>query len=562
MKYTNVTDFIKEKINVAIDHTIDVIHENNINRDSIEVVVERNKNISFGDFSTKFVLSLGLPMERAMEYANEIASILFLGNKKYFSEVKVIKPGFINFKLTNFLLQQVLIDIINEIDNFGIAKKTKLNFEIEFVSANPTGLLHIGHARNAAIGDTLARIWEANGIHVTREYYINDAGNQMEMLAMSVLVRYKQLFGQDVKLPEDSYHAEEIITVASKLKDVYGDKFLDVEFNETGILPEYVKQNAAIKIFSEKHLLQIIRDTLKNFGVSFDIWFSETELYKNNLIKSTMGLLSDHCYVKEGATWLKTTEYGDDKDRVLVKSDGQSTYFLPDIAYHNIKLSRGYNKIFNIWGADHTSYADRMNIAMKILGHNPDKLVTLIMQMVRLVKDGKEFKMSKRSGNSLTLDDLVKAIGKEPARWYLVSQPMSSHLEIDVDKATNNNNNNPLYYVQYAHARINQILSKIERVNLPKNFDLLTSDIEREIIVNLHSYVTTIRKIASSYEVNILTIYLYNLAKLFHSYYASNKIIDLNNMELTKQRYWLAFCIKTVIANGLALMDIKAVNKM
>ena len=262
-----------------------------------------------------------------------------------------------------------------------------------------------------------------------------------------------------------------------------------------------------------------------------------------------MGLLSDHCYVKEGATWLKTTEYGDDKDRVLVKSDGQSTYFLPDIAYHNIKLSRGYNKIFNIWGADHTSYADRMNIAMKILGHNPDKLVTLIMQMVRLVKDGKEFKMSKRSGNSLTLDDLVKAIGKEPARWYLVSQPMSSHLEIDVDKATNNNNNNPLYYVQYAHARINQILSKIERVNLPKNFDLLTSDIEREIIVNLHSYVTTIRKIASSYEVNILTIYLYNLAKLFHSYYASNKIIDLNNMELTKQRYWFVFCIKTVIAN-------------
>ena len=557
MKYTNVTDFIKEKINVAIDHTIDVIHENNINRYSIEVVVERNKNISFGDFSTKFVLSLGLPTERAMEYANEIASILFLGNKKYFSEVKVIKPGFINFKLTNFLLQQVLIDIINEIDNFGIAKKTKLNYEIEFVSANPTGLLHIGHARNAAIGDTLARIWEANGIHVTREYYINDAGNQMEMLAMSVLVRYKQLFGQDVKLPEDSYHGEEIITVASKLKDVYGDKFLDVEFNETGILPEYVKQNAAIKIFSEEHLLQIIRDTLKNFGVSFDIWFSETELYRNNLIKSTMGLLNDHCYVKEGAT-----EYGDGKDRVLVKSDGQSTYFLPDIAYHNIKLSRGYDKIFNIWGADHTSYADRMNIAMKILGHNQDKLVTLIMQMVRLVKDGKEFKMSKRSGNSLTLDDLVKAIGKEPARWYLVSQPMSSHLEIDVDKATNNNNNNPLYYVQYAHARINQILSKIERVDLPKNFDLLTSDIEREIIVNLHSYVTTIRKIASSYEVNVLTIYLYNLAKLFHSYYASNKIIDLNNMELTKQRYWLAFCIKTVIANGLALMDIKAANKM
>ena len=561
MKYSNVTDLIKEKINDAINHTIDIIHENNINRDSINVVVERNKNIAFGDFSTKFVLSLGLPPEKAMEYANEIATILLLGNKKYFSEVKVVKPGFINFKLTNYLLQQVLVDIINQIENFGISKKTKLNYEIEFVSANPTGLLHIGHARNAAIGDTLARIWEANGIHVTREYYINDAGNQMEMLAMSVLVRYKQLFGQDVELPEDSYHGEEIILVASKLKELYGDKFLDVKFDKNGIFPEYIKQDNVIKTFSEKYLLQIIRDTLKRFGVNFDIWFSEIELYKNNLIKSTIPLIGNHCYVKDGATWLKTTEYGDDKDRVLVKSDGQSTYFLPDIAYHNIKLSRGYDKIFNIWGADHTSYADRMGIAMKILGYDPKKLVILIMQMVRLVKDGKEFKMSKRSGNSLTLDDLVKAIGKDPARWYLVSQPMTSHLEIDVDKATKNNNNNPLYYVQYAHARINQILSKM-KVDLPNNFDLLTSDAEREIIVNLHSYVTTIRKIANSYEVNVLTIYLYNLAKLFHSYYASNKIIDPNNPELTKQRYWLVFCIKTVIANGLALMDIKAANKM
>ena len=234
---------------------------------------------------------------------------------------------------------------------------------------------------------------------------------------------------------------------------------------------------------------------------------------------------------------------------------------MPDIAYHNIKLSRGYDKIFNIWGSDHKSYADRMSIAMQLLGYKKEQLTTLIMQMVRLTKDGKEFKMSKRTGNSLTLEDLINTIGKEPARWYLVSKPITSHLEIDITKATHTDKNNPLYYVQYAHARIQHILCR-KAYKLPKNFNLLTSKVERQIMVALHSYVTTLKKIANSYEVNILTVYLYNLAKLFHSYYASNKIIDESNMELSQQRYWFVYCIKTVLANGLALLDIKPVNEM
>lgn len=559
MKKSNIVDFIITQINKSINHTIDILNENNINRGEIKVNVEQNNNIDFGDFSTNFVLSLNLPRSKCMEYANDLASTFI--NKKYFKEVTVANPGFINFKLSDYLLQSVLFDIIKKGKKFGIAKKTKLNYNIEFVSANPTGLLHIGHARNAAIGDTLARIWEANGIKVDREYYINNAGNQMELLGLSVLIRYKQLFNEKVELPKDSYHGEEIITVAKKIKEEYGDQLLHVEFNDNCILPEFSKEKNLIKLFAENFLLSIIKKTLENFGVHFNIWFPETELYKNNMIKIVLQLLKDHIYSKEGATWLKTTECGDDKDRVLIKSDGNNTYFMPDIAYHNIKLSRGYDKIFNIWGADHTSYADRMSIAMRLLGYDKNKLKILIMQMVRLTKDGKEFKMSKRTGNSLTLEDLINAIGKEQARWYLVSKPMTSHLEIDVDKASKKDRNNPLYYVQYAHARIQHILCKT-MFKLPKNFNLLNLKIERQIIIALHSYVTTLRKIAKSYEVNILTIYLYNLAKLFHSYYASNKIIDDSNQELSMQRYWLVYCVKVVLANGLSLLDIKPADEM
>lgn len=559
MRFNNINDFIANKVNDAINHTVDFLNENNIDRNNINVIVEQNNNIDFGDFSTKFVMSLDLSKEKCFEYATDLATTFT--NKKYFKEVTVTKPGFINFKLSDRLLHQVLFKIIKKSDKFGIAKKTKLKYNIEFVSANPTGLLHIGHARNAAIGDTLARIWEANGIRVDREYYINNAGNQMELLAVSVLIRYKQLFGEKVELPEDSYHADEIIAVANKLKEEYGDQLLHVTYDEKGISSEFAKERQAIKLFSENFLLTIIKNTLEKFGVKFDIWFPETELYKNDIIKTVLELLRDNIYLKDEAAWLRTTKYGDDKDRVLVKSDGNNTYFMPDIAYHNIKLLRGYDKIFNIWGSDHKSYADRMSIAMQLLGYKKEQLTTLIMQMVRLTKDGKEFKMSKRTGNSLTLEDLINTIGKEPARWYLVSKPITSHLEIDITKATQTDKNNPLYYVQYAHARIQHILCR-KAYKLPKNFNLLTSKVERQIMVALHSYVTTLKKIANSYEVNILTVYLYNLAKLFHSYYASNKIIDESNMELSQQRYWFVYCIKTVLANGLALLDIKPVNEM
>ena len=551
-----VFNFLKKQIIKALKTTIKIDEFSDVDISTSKIEVDKIKNIKFGDYCTTIALMTNIKKDRVMSFAQAIAAQI---NKKYFQRISVVQPGFINFTLSNQIFHNILFEIIDKNINFGISKKNKIKYNIEFISANPTGLLHIGHARNAVIGDVLARIWEANGIDVTREYYINDAGNQIEKLGMSLLIRYKQLFGYNDQLPEDSYHGNEIIEAAHELKNQYDNKFLDTYYDQTGILDK--QAGKIIKNFAKNYMLNIIKNTLLDFGVKMHIWFSESTLYENNLINTTLDSLKQYTYKKDGALWLATTKYGDDKDRVLIKSDGNMTYFTPDIAYHNIKMSRGYDKCFNIWGADHTSYADRIKIAMRIFGYKDDMLNILIMQMVKLIKDGAEFKMSKRSGKSLTLMNLVKTIGKDAARWYLVSRPMISHLEIDIDKATKQSNDNPFYYVQYAHARINQILQK-KQFDLPKSFDLLTLPSEREIIVHLSMYVETLKKIGDTYEVNILSIYLYNLAKLFHSYYSQNIIIDEKNEQLSKQRYWLVFCIKQIIANGLKLLGIEPLNKM
>ena len=551
-----VFNFLKKQIIKALKTTIKIDEFSDVDISTSKIEVDKIKNIKFGDYCTTIALMTNIKKDRVMSFAQAIAAQI---NKKYFQRISVVQPGFINFTLSNQIFHNILFEIIDKNINFGISKKNKIKYNIEFISANPTGLLHIGHARNAVIGDVLARIWEANGIDVTREYYINDAGNQIEKLGMSLLIRYKQLFGYNDQLPEDSYHGNEIIEAAHELKNQYDNKFLDTYYDQTGILDK--QAGKIIKNFAKNYMLNIIKNTLLDFGVKMHIWFSESTLYENNLINTTLDSLKQYTYKKDGALWLTTTKYGDDKDRVLIKSDGNMTYFTPDIAYHNIKMSRGYDKCFNIWGADHTSYADRIKIAMRIFGYKDDMLNILIMQMVKLIKDGAEFKMSKRSGKSLTLMNLVKTIGKDAARWYLVSRPMISHLEIDIDKATKQSNDNPFYYVQYAHARINQILQK-KQFDLPKSFDLLTLPSEREIIIHLSMYVETLKKIGDTYEVNILSIYLYNLAKLFHSYYSQNTIIDEKNEQLSKQRYWLVFCIKQIIANGLKLLGIEPLNKM
>lgn len=561
IKEKNIIDFIKNQIIKSIYHVVDFFNTTGIDRKSIKVNVEKTKNPKFGDYTTNCAMTIGLNRDQCMKLASLIADNL---NKKYFRTATAVNPGFINMELRDSVLKHFLAKVVKKGDKYGVFKNQKINYEIEFVSANPTGLLHLGHARNAAIGDTLARIWQANGINVTREYYINDAGNQIDKLALSVLIRYRNLFDYDDILPEDSYHANEIIECAKEIKEKFFDKFVALKHNNEKIIPYGENEEELLnelKTHAKNFMLERIKKSLNSLGVNMDIWFSESTLYKNHLIENVFNILQPHIYKVDGATWLKTTDAGDDKDRVLVKSDGQYTYFTPDIAYHAIKMARGYDKIFNVWGSDHDSYTKRIKIAMQFCGFNPDNIVFIMMQMIRLMKDGQEYKMSKRTGNGITLDDLVNALGKDCARWFLVSQAANSHLDIDINQALSKDNNNPYFYVQYAYARINQILAKQGEYK-NKSLDGLVNPAEKELIKILCNYPILIKNIGNSYDVNLLPAYLTTLAKAFHSYYSQVKILDPLAPELSMVRCNLLKCVAQVIKNGLKLMNIKPLEKM
>ncbi|XQP55765.1 MAG: arginine--tRNA ligase [Mycoplasmoidaceae bacterium] len=556
LKNESVVTFIKEEILAAIRKFEAKYHATQPIVDFANINVDKTRNSKYGDFTTNVVLSLQLGNVNKIEAAKEIAELI---NPNSFAKIEVAGPGFINFYLNDLTKQLLLEAIDSEGDSYGQLKKKKLWYNIEFVSANPTGLLHIGHARNGAYGDSLARIFEANGIKVDREYYINDGGNQINKLALSVLIRYLQDFGKPVELPEDSYHAQEIIETARLLKYQYNDKFVNTKFDENKILDE--EANKIIGTLSKNYLLGIIKDHLAKLDVKMDLWSPESYIYENDLINKAFAKLSKFLYDADGAKWLKTTEYGDDKDRVLVKSDGNYTYFTPDIAYHNLKLSRGYDKIFNIWGADHKSYVDRMSTAIQMLGFKKEQMHVCIMQMVQLTKNGQEFKMSKRTGNSFTTIDLINLIGKDAARWYLVNQSLDSHITIDIEKAGKKNNENGLFYVQYAYVRIKQILAKVQ-VKKFKAMNLLTHNIEKELINQMFFFMPTIENIGKTYEVHKMCLYLTNLAKLFHTYYEQVRIGDGQDKDLIGQRLYLIDCVATVIKNGLKLIGVNVVDKM
>ncbi len=554
------TDWLSEHLSKIIKQlSNDYVNDLEIQQNKI--IIDYSKNPKFGNFTTNWILTLGIDNQKALNFAEYIASN---AKHKYLSKIEAVKPGFLNFSLSPLATKKILNEILTKKNKYGNDKQKRKIIEIEFVSANPTGLLHIGHARNAAIGDSLARILESQGHKIIREYYINDAGNQIDKLALSVLIRYKELFGINDKLPEDSYHGEEVVDLAKLIREKYNDKFLNLNHDNNKIITSNTENRKAynlIKKVSKSYMLNCIKKSLNNFGVKFDIWFSESYLYKHHLIENVLKILKPYTYVKDKALWLATNKRGDDKDRVLIKSDKSYTYFLPDIAYHVIKMSHNYHTLFNVWGADHKSYVNRMKIALDFCGFDSNKIKFIIMQMVRLTKDGKEFKMSKRSGQSLTLNDLLNSIGKDAARWYMVSQPSESHLEIDVDKAQSKDNNNSLYYVLYAHARCHQIFKKTN-CKIAKNFKDLTSNEEIEIISLLAYYPNTLRTITTNYSINILTVYLTNLARLFHSYYAKVQIIDKNNHNLTSQRLAIVKATQQVLSNGLKLLGIDPVEKM
>lgn len=526
-------------------------YKTNIQKVSIEFNQQKN---DFGDYWSNIALQLAKKYQKNPNLiAKEIVTKIL--KKDLIEKVTILGPGFINFTVKINAFYPILAEVLNKKENYANIKPKGLKYNVEFVSANPTGLLHLGHARNAAIGSTLANILEHRGYSVVREYYINDAGNQINILVTSIFIRYQNLCGANISLPEDSYRGVEIISAAQDFKDKYQEKFYKKKLDE--------KNHKIFAQFGIDYMLQEIKNDLLNFGVEMDIWFSEKSLYKTGAIKKVLTKLEENgnSYQADGATWIKSTSFGDDKDRVIIKSDGSYTYMLPDLTYHDIKYSRS-DLLINVWGADHSGYIARIKSGMAALNDDSNKLIIVPTQLVRLVKNGLEQKMSKRAGTSITMKELLQIVGKDVLRYYMISRASESHLDIDIDVATKKNQDNPVFYLQYAHARINQIFSQTQEFNVAKTINLLTHKKEKELLLLIDEYNFVLNRIVTTLQPHLMANYLQRLAKSFHSYYNECKIINIDNQKLTDQRLSLVLTIKYLLFNGLKLIGVSAPDKM
>ena len=474
--------------------------------------------------------------------------------------VTVAKPGFINFKLKSEALSALINQVIAAGDDYGKnssgAGKRVL---VEWVSANPTGDLHCGHARNAAWGDSICRLLEASGWDVLREYYVNDAGNQIVMLGESLVSRYFEHFGREYPLPENGYHAEDVRQIAIDIAERDGDKWLSADPKER---LEYFMQEG-----KTRELEKIDRD-LKLYGVTIQSWMHETFFYENNRQRinacldrmNALGLL----YEKDGALWFRSTDFGDDKDRVLRKSDGTLSYLTPDIANHVHKVERGYPTLIDLWGADHHSYITRMQAALTALGYPKDTLQVDLIQMVRMVEDGVEVKMSKRTGNAITIRELCEDIGVDAARWFFASKDVSTHMDLDLKLARSQDNDNPVYYAQYAHSRMCSILSnpKIPAFHQVESYTRLTDEKELQLLKMIGEFPSEVANDALLRKPNKLADYILSLVKVFHSYYNSTKVNIPEDGELTNERLGLVTAVKITLKNALQLIGVSAPEHM
>lgn len=524
-------------------------------------VLEVPKDKSHGDLATNAAMQLTkLAKKNPRMIAEAIIENLDMSAASIES-AEIAGPGFINFRMNKSYLYQVIHEVLEGQEHYGRLEDGKgQSVEVEFVSANPTGNLHLGHARGAAVGDALCNVLDFAGYDVTREYYINDAGKQIENLALSIEARYLQELGQDAEMPEDGYYGEDIIGFAKQLVADKGDALLALEGKEKY---EFYRSYGL-----ERELDKIKRD-LARFRVEFDIWYSETSLYEQGKVTAALEQLkaSGHIYEEEGATWLNTMPFGDDKNRVLVKNDGSYTYLTPDISYHLDKYSRGYDRMINIWGADHHGYIPRMKAAMDALGNDSNKLTVLIAQMVSLFQNGEKVKMSKRTGKAVTMQDLMEEVGVDAIRYNFTSRSMDSHLDFDMDLAVSTSNENPVFYVQYAHARICSVLRQAaeQGVALPDikqtAFDVLTSEHEFDLLRKLGEFPQEVSEAASQFAPHRIVRYVYELASDFHSYYRAEKVIT-ENAELTKARLALVQAVQTTLVNALTLIGVSAPERM
>ncbi len=525
-----------------------------------EIQIEVPRVELHGDYASNIAMVLAGSLHKAPR--NIAESIVSKFTSTLVDEITVAGPGFINFTLNNDWLYRNTEMILKSAGDYG-----KTNFgegksvQIEFVSANPTGPLHVGHSRGAVVGDVLANIMDAAGYNVEKEYYINDAGNQMDILARSTLLRYKQVLGMEVKLDENSYAGDYLIDIGRELKELYDNKILDKSEEE---------QLEICREFAYKKMLKIIEEDLEGLGIEFDNWFSERQLHQGKIIESIEILRENgYIYEKDEALWFKSSDFGDDKDRVVIKSDGKTTYLAADIAYHLNKLSRGFDILINVWGADHHGYIPRMKSVIQAFDYAKEKLEILIVQLVSLLRDGKKVAMSKRSGEFVTMRELVKEVGRDAARYFYIMRSTDSHFDFDLDLAKEESNNNPVYYIQYAHARICSILDNVEGSigdieeldNMEGLFKLLLEKSELDLMKMLARFPEEVKMSAGKRQTHHIAAYAHELAGVFHLFYNQCRIINTDE-RLSSARLLLVRATKQVLENVLKLLGINAPQKM
>ncbi|MGK7376525.1 arginine--tRNA ligase [Planococcus sp. 1R117A] len=552
----NAVEKVQHAIKLAIS---EAVQKAELTPEPVEVYLESPKDKANGDYATNIAMQLA----RVAKKAPRVIAEAIVGNldkeTANIEKVDIAGPGFINITIKKDYLLDVVKTVLEQKEDYGRTNSGGgERIQVEFVSANPTGDLHLGHARGASVGDSLCNVLDVAGYDVSREYYINDAGNQINNLALSIEARYFEALGEPLNMPEDGYRGQDIKDIAADLVKEHGDKFVSMTKEE---------RFEAFRKHGLKVELAKLQQDLADFRVEFDEWFSETSLYEKGEIEIALNKLREngHIYEEEGATWFRSTTFGDDKDRVLIKNDGSFTYMLPDIAYHDDKLSRGFDKLINIWGADHHGYIPRMKAAIEALGYDRDTLEVSIIQMVQLYKDGEKMKMSKRTGKAVTMRELVELVGLDAVRYFFAMRSGDSHMDFDLDLAVSQSNENPVYYSQYAHARICSILRQAEELGFlasTDNLDLLTSEKEIDVLKKIGDFPQVVADAAKQRAPHRVTTYIQELAAHFHSFYNANKVLDASNAELTAARLALITAVKTTLANALKLVGVSAPDKM
>ncbi|EIA5725771.1 arginine--tRNA ligase [Staphylococcus pseudintermedius] len=551
----NIIDQVKQTLIQEIEKSI---QQANIVESIPEIKIEIPKDTKNGDYATNIAMVL---TKLAKRNPREIAQLIvdhLDTEAAHVKKIDIAGPGFINFYLDSSYLNAVIDQALELDTQFGrVAESKNKKILVEYVSANPTGDLHIGHARNAAVGDTLCNILDAAGYDVTREYYINDAGNQITNLAKSIEARYLQHLGQKAEMPADGYHGQDIKNIGAdlaekqpNLMDLSDDERLKT-FRQLGVDYEMAK----------------LKQDLADFNIHFDNWFSETSLYEKGEIKAVLERMKEngYTYEQDGATWLRTTDFKDDKDRVLIKKDGTYTYFLPDIAYHYDKFQRGNDNLINLFGADHHGYINRLKASLETFGVDSDRLEIQIMQMVRLMQDGEEVKMSKRTGNAITLREIMDEVGIDAARYFLTMRSADTHFDFDMALAKEQSQDNPVYYAQYAHARICSILRQAEaqvyQVEKGADYQTITNDKAIELLKKVAEFEPMIEGAAEARAPHRVTNYIQDLAAHFHKFYNAEKVLTEDQAK-TKAHLALIDAVRITLRNALQLVGVTAPEQM